>query len=135
MFLYAAAAAVGTFGYSLLLPAASPAALIVAAAWCVAALALNACIMPVPPFALADIRDGMLLFAIFAGYQFALREALKETLLSLAVVNVNICMIAVYNIARTRDYAAAPPLFSACLLYLLLGVYIAYFTSSEPSKK
>jgi len=131
MLFFATAAAIGTFAYALLLPSVSPCALLVAAACCTVALAVyGVAATDVPTLTFIDVQDGVVLFVVFAGYQYALREALKQSSLSLAVVNANICLLALHSIVRSGDYASAPPLLSACMMYSLLGIYIAYFAAA-----
>ena len=121
---FAAAAAVLTAGYALVLPTVSLHAVTIAAGAAFVALCI-ASSMSETQFCVNDLRLAGHLLVTFVSYQWFLYRALKENVLYQSIVNLNVVLLTAYRIAQTQVYTDACELFAAGVMMCLLSVFIS----------
>lgn len=129
---FAAAAAVLTAGYALVLPTVSLHSVTIATGAAFIALCVASGISETP-FCVKDLRLAGLLLTTFASYQWFLYRALKENVLYQSIVNLNVVLLTAYRIAKTQVYTDACELFAAGVLMSLLSAFIS--NVSHPDAK
>jgi len=117
-------AAVLTAGYSIILPEATLPSVTIATGTLFFAL-LFFCCTSTEKATSADFENAGLLTIIFCSYQYFLRDALRSSTLSLAIVNLNILLIGLYEIWKRKEFDKIIELVFGSIAFILLSYFLA----------
>lgn len=117
-------AAALTAAYSIILPEATLQSLTIAAGTLFFAL-LFFCCSAAEKATPADFENAGTLALVFCTYQYFLRDAMRSSTLSLAVVNLNILFIGLYEIWKRKEFDKVIELVFGSFAFILLSYFLA----------
>lgn len=83
------------------------------------------CSMSAEKATLPDFENAGLLAVVFCAYQYFLREALRSSTLSLAIVNLNILLLGLYEIWKRKEFDKLLELVFGSIAFVLLSFFLA----------
>ena len=124
MFSFGLAAAVLTAIYAILLAETTLHSATLAAGCLFIGLAGTCCISS-EPLTVHELWHGGKLFVVFALYQYFMKLALQQSTMNLAVVNLNLICLGVYEMYKLNNYSKLVELVSASVLFTLVSFFLA----------